>query len=455
MRLLRTFIHATCWVAIFAASSTASATLRRDLGREVLEPNDGWASEGAGTTGGSAAAPEQIYFVHNRKELVAALNDGIYPPPSPSAPSNAPKIIYVVGTIDGNVDDDNQPLVCTDYYRDGYTLEAFLATYDPAVWGRVNPSGPLEAARIVSRDAQQARVRIRVGSNTTIVGVGKHARIRGAWLDLRGTANVPGSRTNIIIRNITFQDTYDCFPQWSPTDGALGSWNALYDSISLRDTDHVWVDHNTFEDRDTADETLPHHFGVLYQVHDGLLDITNASDLVTVSWNRFRNHDKTMLIGSSDGAVADRGKLRVTFHHNSFKSLGQRVPRVRFGQAHVYNNFYEIENVDNYGYSWGVGIESAIFAESNFFKADPAITPDLFIERFNGLQIHASKTLLNGFFTRNRVDVVGAWNAVNDPDLATEAGWTPTLFTEVHPTWTVPFLVEALAGPFFWIGPAQ
>ena len=50
-----------------------------------------------------------------------------------------------------------------------------------------------------------------------------------------------------IIRNITFQDTFDCFPAWDPTDGELGSWNALYDSISLRYTDHVWVDHNTFE----------------------------------------------------------------------------------------------------------------------------------------------------------------------------------------------------------------
>jgi len=109
-----------------------------------------------------------------------------------------------------------------------------------------------------------------------------------------------------------------------------------------------------------------------------LLDITNASDLVTVSWNRFRNHDKTMLIGSSDSASADRGKLRVTFHHNSFESLGQRAPRVRFGQVHVFNNFYEIENLGHYLYSWGVGIESAIF-----------------IDRFNGTAIHARGTLVN------------------------------------------------------------
>src|SRR6185436_12470065 len=185
---------------------------------------------------------EQIYVVHTRAEFIAAINNGVPATTSPSNPSNNPKIIYVDGTIDFNVDDNNQPLSCVDYYRNGFTIEDFLATYDPAVWGRVAPSGPLENARIASRDAQQARVRMRVGSNTTIVGMGKNALLRGIFLDLRGTSGVAGSRSNIIIRNITFQDTFDCFPQWAPTDGALGSWNAQYDSIALRDTDHVWVD---------------------------------------------------------------------------------------------------------------------------------------------------------------------------------------------------------------------
>src|SRR5439155_8529943 len=137
----------------------------------------------------------------------------------------------------------------TDYYRNGYTIDGYLAAYDPAVWGRaLRPSGPLESARVASQAAQQVRVRLRVGSNTTIVGIGNNATIRGAWLDLRGTAGVEGSRTNIIIRNINFRDTFDCFPQWDPTDGALGNWNSQYDSISLRDTDHVWIDHNDFAD---------------------------------------------------------------------------------------------------------------------------------------------------------------------------------------------------------------
>lgn len=434
--------------ACLLAGVAAQAHNQRDLGRETLHPENGWAASGSGVTGGSAAVDAQIYTVTNRAELIAALNNGVTSSTSPSNPSNEPKIIYVKGTIDANVDDANQPLACSDYYRNGFTIEQFLATFDPAVFGRNPPSGPVEAARVASQQAQQARVRIRPGSNTTIVGIGSNPTIRGAWLDIRGTAGVANSRSNIIVRNITFQDTFDCFPAWAPTDGALGAWNSQYDSISLRDTNNVWIDHNTFEDRTTADPTLPLHFGVIFQVHDGLVDITNASDLVTVSWNRFRNHDKMMLIGSSDNAPADRGKLRVTLHHNLFDGIGQRAPRVRFGQVHVYNNLYDLRSTPNYVYTWGVGIESALFAEENFFIAERAFTLDQIIERLNGTTASIAGTLVIGPRVRNPVDVIAAWNAVNDPDIGFDAGWTPTLNHELLPAWTTPLLVPLFAGPF-------
>lgn len=442
-------LRAGCLLAAIGCT-TANAHDRRDPGRETLPAGNGWAASGAGVTGGAAAVPEQVYIVTNRSELIAALNNGVVSSTSPANPSNEPKIIYVKGSIDANVDDANQPLSCSDYHSNGYTPEDFLATYDPAVWGRVNPSGPLESARAASAAAQQLRVRIRVGSNTTLVGLGNKATIRGAWMDIRGTAGVANSRTNIIIRNLTFQDTYDCFPQWSPTDGALGSWNALYDSISLRDSNNVWIDHNRFEDEATADGTAPNYFGVLYQRHDGALDITNASDLVTVSWNHFRDHDKVMLIGSSDSAAADRGKLRVTLHHNLFERVGQRVPRVRFGQVHVYNNFYDVRNTPKYQYSWGVGIESAIYAEENFFLAPRSFTSGQILDRFNGTALSVSGTVLVGPPGRNPVDVIAAWNVSNEPDLGTDAGWVPELNYQLSPAWTTPLTVPLFAGPMYW-----
>ncbi|HRE06374.1 MAG TPA: hypothetical protein PKX00_12245, partial [Opitutaceae bacterium] len=49
---------------------------------------------------------------------------------------------------------------------------------------------------------------------------------------------------------------------------------------------------------------------------------------------------KSNLIGNSaDAATAalDTGYLNVTLHHNWYVSIDQRMPRMRFGNAHVFN----------------------------------------------------------------------------------------------------------------------
>ncbi len=436
-----------------ALSCAAGEKVPSDLSRQTLPANDGWASLPIialpnGTIGGSAATPVRVYRVRDRNALVTAL----------AFPDATPKIIEIEGVIDANVDADGDPLSCTDYTRpdpqtgEMYSLEAFLAAYDPAgPWGRANPSGPQERARAASASAQQSRVRIRIPANTTIVGVGKGATVRGAWFDIRPNTSSGTHPMNVIVRNLNFEDTFDCFPQWSPTDGSQGNWNAAYDAISVRNASHVWIDHNRFADVDTADATLPTHFGRLYQMHDGLLDVTNESDLVTISWNRFENHDKTMLVGSSDGASADRDKLRITLHHNLFLDVGQRVPRVRYGRVHVYNNHYKIgsaEAASRYGYSWGVGVESQIFAQNNHFRVDPAVLPEYFIDRFNGSRIHVEGTLLDGVSANSAVDPVAAFNAANGDTLAPGVDWTPALHGAIEPTRSVPVSVIRGAGPF-------
>ncbi len=422
----------------------------RDLGHETLPKDESWASFGVTVTGGLQATANHIYTVTNRLQLVNALRVG--GTSSSAWPNTTPKIIYISGTIDFNVDDNNAPLACKDYYRSGYTLEGFLAAYDPATWGRVAPSGPMEDARVASKNAQQARVRMKIGSNTTIVGLGDSATVRGAWFDVRPSSG--STLTNVIIRNINFQDTYDCFPEWSPTDGTLGSWNSVLDSISLRNSEHVWIDHNSFQDLATADRLAPMYFGVLYQQHDGLVDITNASDYVTVSWNRFFNHDKVMLIGGSNDAPADVGKLRVTVHHNLFDTLVQRMPRVRFGQVHVYNNYYKIVDDPAYEYAWGVGVESRIYAENNYFQTDQTVTPAQIIHDWTENTplkvIFAKGTRVNGTPGGGTVDVVAAYNAANDPDLSTDVGWVPPYSYKAEDAQKVVGSVHSGAGPFNW-----
>ena len=420
-----------CAIGLSAAVADAQeiSAFYQDLSREVLAPDDGWAAFGAGTKGGSAAAADHVSIVHNRAELIAAL------------PGTAPKIIFVSGTIRLNVDDAGVPLSCNDYATGtGYTLEAYLAAFDPAVWGRTRvPSGPLETARVAAHTKQQNRIRVNLTSNTTLIGLGPDARIVGAHVRVNNAQNV-------IIRNITFEDAFDCFPQWDPTDGALGNWNSSYDNISLTGATNVWVDHCVFNDGDHPDSAQPIYFGRPFVIHDGELDITNASDLATVSWNRFEEHDKVMLIGSSDNAPADVGKLRVTVHHNVFDSNVQRTPRVRFGLVHVYNNYYNVKSA-TYGYSWGVGVQSQIYAENNFFDTD-GVAPSRIISRFNGTLIFTGDTLVDGHSKASQVDVLAAYNAARDPDLSNAVTWTPFLVGKMHPTEAVAGLVRNTAGTF-------
>ena len=226
-----------------AAAATSAVAGQSDPGRQVLLADDGFASLGEGTIGGASADAAHVFVVRTRAELLAAINAG---------PTGAPRIINVDGVIDFNVDDSNRPLTCESYSRDGYTRDAFLAFYNPAgPWGPnppANTAGSLEAARLASAAAQSARVRMRVPDNTTIIGTDTRATLRGVWFDLRGATTA--RRRNIIIRHLTFEDTYDCFPAWTPTRNADGSWagtgewDSEYDAVSLRETEQVWIDHN-------------------------------------------------------------------------------------------------------------------------------------------------------------------------------------------------------------------
>ena len=412
-----------------AAPSVSPSPTPRDLGREVLGPNDGWAAAAGGTTGGSKADAAHTKTVGDRQQLVAALE--------PSDP--APRLIYVSGTIDGNSDDANKPLRCDDYATAGYTLDAYLKAYDPVTFGRTKrPSGPLEDARAASQKKQAARVQIKVPPNTTIVGRAG-ARIVGV--------NLIVETDNVIIRDLTFADAFDCFPQWDPTDGAQGNWNSQYDNISLNGATHVWIDHNAFGDGDHPDAKQPMYLGRPYQIHDGAIDIAKAADLVTVSWNRFADHDKLMLIGSSDTAPADVGKLSVTIHHNLFSNVGQRAPRVRYGKVHVFDNVYEIPSAAGYTYSWGVGTESKLYLENNVIRAGSAVTLDKVIRAFSGKAIHVGDTLLDDGTTKSLVDVLGAYNKATDPKLMTDVGWTPTYVAHLDPVADVAGSVDRGAGP--------
>lgn len=145
-----------------------------------------------------------------------------------------------------------------------------------------------------------------IGSNTTVLGVGSSSGFTGGGLRLKKV-------TNVVVRNLNISKPL------KPADG-----------IEVQASTKVWIDHNSFSaDRDHDKD----HY-------DGLLDVNHASDYVTVSWNTFKDHFKGSLVGHSDNnASEDTGHLRVTYHHNLFSNVYSRIPSLRFGTGHFYDNY--------------------------------------------------------------------------------------------------------------------
>ncbi|MET7450556.1 polysaccharide lyase family 1 protein [Streptomyces sp. NPDC005574] len=381
-----------------------------DLYRQTLAAKDGWASSGAGTTGGATADIAHVFTVSTRAQLVKALG---------SVSDTAPRIIKVKGTIDANTDDSGRKLTCADYSAGtGYSLSAYLKAYDPASYGTSKlPSGTQEKARAAAQSKQAKNIVFKVPANTSVVGVpGTKAGITGGMLQVQNVDNV-------IVRNLAFSATEDCFPQWDPTDGDDGNWNSDYDSLTLRGATHVWADHNSFTDAAHFDRANPKYYGREYQIHDGALDITKGSDLVTVERNQFTNHDKTMLIGSSD--TDSTGKLRVSIHHNVWKGIVQRAPLARIGQVHIYDNVYDTTTLNGYAplYSINSRARAQVVAEDNYWKVPSGAKLARLLSGDGTGSVAGRGNLVNGTAT----DLVAAYNAASSKKLRTTVNWTPTL----------------------------
>jgi pectate lyase len=365
----------------------------------------GWASTNGGTTGGNGATAAKTYTVSNRNDLIQALygngatiaDDGGVT----GTLDSSRKIIYVNGTINLNVDRLLREYTADEYIRSscasaqyGFFSEAqlntaYYAAYRPSVWGNATvPTGVPESARVCAATLQRRVVQVAIPSNTSIIGIGSTARIVNGNLNIGPSAAAPVE--NIVVRNIGFEDAFDLFPQWDPTDSTTGRWNSAYDLISVQYARRVWIDHNSFSDAARTDDRYPSVWnetvnGVDYrgsdfkvQHHDGAVDVTRNGDLVTVSNNFLANHDKTFLIGGTDTAsltAENPTALRVTYNDNYFLNLRQRLPRVRYGQVHVFNNVYVGSTADPaYPFLIGftVGQSGKIYAENNVFQVTGA-----------------------------------------------------------------------------------
>ncbi|MGD0785847.1 MAG: hypothetical protein ABR969_08520, partial [Sedimentisphaerales bacterium] len=223
---------------------------------------------------------------------------------------------------------------------DANSLKAYATSTSPYV---ILVSGTITMPRGTSQSNTPQTILVQ--SNKTIVGIGSNPGVNGGFM-------ISG-KSNVIIRNLNI---------WYRDSVNQGYDNPWTDGITIQSSSqHIWVDHCN-----------------IFDSPDGLCDPTKQSNYLTLSWNKFYYtpdgnntlHRNCCLVGSDDGDTGDRGKLKETFHHNWWgTNCKERMPRVRFGQVHVFNNYYS--NLQSGGYCHGVGEECQIRVENNYYDSVP------------------------------------------------------------------------------------
>lgn len=246
---------------------------------------------------------------------------------------------------------------------------------------------------------------INVRSNKTVFSSTGAALRHGAF-------NISG-QNNIIIRNLRFRGLWE-FDEGSqnPPDNAPWGYKIQdWDYVTIQNSSkNIWIDHCDFE-----------------KSYDGIADTKLGADLVTVSWCRLGGdtegtvarqiayleklyqgtltdsrvtftfykglrdgvyaaqgippqsvqdiithelpHDKCNLVGSADTETQSIGYLNMTFHHIYYHGVRQRMPRMRFGNAHVFNLFVDNSQiVDGTNQGTATTCDAAVFAENNFYS---------------------------------------------------------------------------------------
>jgi pectate lyase len=178
------------------------------------------------------------------------------------------------------------------------------------------------------------KIELKEISNVTIIGVGGGAVFDQLGIHIRDSSN-------IIIQNVTVQNVKK---SGSPTSNGG-------DAIGMESTvRNVWVDHVNLIASGGEDAG-----------YDGLFDMKDSTQYVTLSYSYLRNSGRGGLIGSSE---SDTGNGYITFHHNRYENIDSRTPLLRGGIAHIYNNYYY--SLNESGINSRAGARAKV--ENNYFQ---------------------------------------------------------------------------------------
>ncbi len=196
------------------------------------------------------------------------------------------------------------------------------------------------------------------------------ARLSHACFQIRGFDTEKRASKNIMIRNLEFDGIYE----WDDS----GKYdNNDWDQFTIRadkgEVSNIWIDHCTFK-----------------KTYDGTIDIKYGATDITISWcafvpytkndlefmtmmnhleqnrtsfpnyNQARNsgatfedliqyasiNKKVHLVGHTDNNPGDEN-IRVTYCNNYYLDCVERLPRLRMGKVHVYNNIFDASSTED------------------------------------------------------------------------------------------------------------
>lgn len=312
---------------------------------------EGYAAS-ANVTGGGLLKEDSAHYYKatNEKEFLDALKKA-----QEDSKNNIPSVIEITTDLNLGNKELNEKYGLTISSKSEGEYSGVIRAYDDA--NAKNPQSPIMHPTLI--DTGVSWIKMHNFHNLTIFST-KGASIKHAGITFEGGSS------NIIIRNITFDELWE-WDESTKGDYDRNDWD--YMTIQDNATD-IWVDHCTF-----------------YRAYDGILDLKNDSKYtglqrVTVSWcevlpgskdpaffdeqidwleehidettyykqlretEKMAKEDvwwyaygqkKAHLLGSGNGDTQDKA-IRATFANNYWKNVQARLPRLRFGKAHIYNS---------------------------------------------------------------------------------------------------------------------
>jgi len=260
---------------------------------------------------------------------------------------------------------------------------------------------------------------VRIGSNTTIDGRQSQAQFLFSGFAIGSDSDGTPVHTaaSVIITNLLFQGA-----------GHLEDHALDPDMVRSTGASHdIWIHQNTFD-----------------LTGDSAFDVKVGAYDVTMSFNLVKNVVRATLHGSSDSRTIN-DQITTTMHHNAFittdayydvfGNTGRRVPLLRRGRSHMFNNVF-------YGYRkdvLSVRVGARIAFEDNMFLANPAAVSE---EDDDDIDYYVANLLRD--FQEGGLEISGSYVWLSDAscnldpsasgDLSASYGSTPDMFSDYSAT---------------------